>query len=160
VGSRPAGGLGPHARRRRTPAGHDPGALHLVRGLRGDFDRPAVYTQLRSYDPGWPIEVRADFAEPKRGREDRREALAAFLHVTDYQFPDAQSPARVEFLAERAAPQPEEVPPPRPSTALPATGGGAVAGLGAAALAAAVALRERGARRDDASAQPPLSLRS
>jgi metallophosphoesterase (TIGR03767 family) len=63
---------------------------------------PDGYRRLTAYEPGWPIEVRTEFAEPKRGREDRREALAAFHHGTDYQFPDAQSPARVEFLARYA----------------------------------------------------------
>jgi metallophosphoesterase (TIGR03767 family) len=51
-----------------------------------------------THGPGWPIVTRSDLAEPRRGREDRRTALASFLHTTDYQFPDAQSPARVEFL--------------------------------------------------------------
>lgn len=63
---------------------------------------PDGYRRLTTYEPGWPIEVRTEFAEPERGREDRREALAAFHHGTDYQFPDAQSPARVEFLARYA----------------------------------------------------------
>ncbi len=51
-----------------------------------------------TYGPGWPQIVRDDLAEPKRGRDGRRQALASYLHFTDYQFPDAQSPARVEFL--------------------------------------------------------------
>lgn len=74
-------------------------------GTGGDMVMPAGYTRLTRYAPGWPLEVRSDFAEPRRGREDRRVALAAFCHGTDYQFPDAQSPARVEFLA-RYADQP------------------------------------------------------
>ncbi len=48
--------------------------------------------------PGWPIEVRADLAEPNGGREDRRRALASIVHLTDVHVVDAQSPTRVEFL--------------------------------------------------------------
>jgi metallophosphoesterase (TIGR03767 family) len=55
-----------------------------------------------TFADGWPIVERAELAEPKRGREDRRTALASFTHTTDYQFPDAQSPARLEFLARYA----------------------------------------------------------
>ncbi|HEX9767149.1 MAG TPA: TIGR03767 family metallophosphoesterase [Nitriliruptorales bacterium] len=51
-----------------------------------------------TYGPGWPIVVRDELAAPKAGREDRRVALVSFLHVTDYQLADAQSPARVEFV--------------------------------------------------------------
>lgn len=68
----------------------------------GELVHPDGYTPLRYYEPGWPIEVRAELAEPKRGREGRRVALTAFAQGTDYQFPDAQSPARVEFLARYA----------------------------------------------------------
>jgi metallophosphoesterase (TIGR03767 family) len=65
---------------------------------------PGPYFDL-TFGPGWPLVVRADLAEPKRGREGRRNALTSFLHTTDYQFPDAQSPARVEFL-DRLADEP------------------------------------------------------
>jgi metallophosphoesterase (TIGR03767 family) len=51
-----------------------------------------------AYGPPWPIQVRADLHEPQLGRDDRRVPLATVLHFTDFQFPDAQSPARVEFL--------------------------------------------------------------
>lgn len=51
-----------------------------------------------SEGPGWPIEVRGELAEPKRDREDRREALATVVHLTDIHIVDAQSPTRVEFL--------------------------------------------------------------
>ncbi|MBW3657518.1 MAG: TIGR03767 family metallophosphoesterase [Actinobacteria bacterium] len=51
-----------------------------------------------TFGPGWPLVVRGELAAPKTGREGRRIALTAFLHTTDYQFPDVQSPARVEFL--------------------------------------------------------------
>jgi metallophosphoesterase (TIGR03767 family) len=71
-------------------------------GTGGELVKPGTYTRLTSYAPGWPIEVRTDFAEAQAGREDRRVALAAFHHGTDYQFPDAQSPARVEWMARYA----------------------------------------------------------
>jgi metallophosphoesterase (TIGR03767 family) len=72
-------------------------------GTDGDLVRPDGYTELRRYEAGWPIEVRTELAEPQRpGREGRRKPLAAFHHGTDYQFPDAQSPARVEFFARYA----------------------------------------------------------
>jgi metallophosphoesterase (TIGR03767 family) len=58
---------------------------------------PGPYFRL-THGPGWPIRVRTELAEPKRGRQERRVAVASLLHVTDFQFPDAQSPARVEFL--------------------------------------------------------------
>ena len=48
--------------------------------------------------PGEPTSVRADLAAPKRGREDRRVALASIVHFTDQHLTDAQSPGRVEFL--------------------------------------------------------------
>jgi metallophosphoesterase (TIGR03767 family) len=51
-----------------------------------------------SEGPGWPLEVRAELAEPKRDREDRREALATIVHLTDIHVIDAQSPTRVEFV--------------------------------------------------------------
>jgi metallophosphoesterase (TIGR03767 family) len=85
-----------------NPAGTTLERFIWFEGTDGELVRPDDYTRLRSYEPGWPIEVRADLAEPRRGREDRRTALLAFAHGTDYQFPDAQSPARVEFLARYA----------------------------------------------------------
>src|ERR1700694_3950232 len=48
--------------------------------------------------PGWPIVVRAELAEPKSGREDRRIPMASLVHLTDVHLIDAQSTARVEFL--------------------------------------------------------------
>ncbi|MEO6629964.1 MAG: TIGR03767 family metallophosphoesterase [Aquihabitans sp.] len=48
--------------------------------------------------PGEPIVVRTDLSVPKVGREDRREALVSFVHLTDQHLIDAQSPGRVEFL--------------------------------------------------------------
>lgn len=60
--------------------------------------------------PGWPIEVRAELAEPKAGREDRREALASIVHLTDIHVVDAQSPARVEFLDRDSNPPQDPIP--------------------------------------------------
>jgi metallophosphoesterase (TIGR03767 family) len=59
---------------------------------------------------GWPIEVRGDLAEPKSGREDRREALASIVHLTDIHVIDAQSPARVEFLDRDSNPPQDPIP--------------------------------------------------
>lgn len=73
-----------------------------------DWERYA-FTRLAE-GPGWPLEVRAELAEPRSGREDRRVPLAAMVQLTDVQVPDAQSPARVEFLAALAEPPLEDVP--------------------------------------------------
>lgn len=48
--------------------------------------------------PGWPTVVRTELADAKNGREDRRIAMAALVHLTDVHLVDTQSPARVEFL--------------------------------------------------------------
>jgi metallophosphoesterase (TIGR03767 family) len=48
--------------------------------------------------PGWPFLVRNELSPAKDGREDRRTALAAFVHLTDIHLVDTQSPGRVEFL--------------------------------------------------------------
>jgi metallophosphoesterase (TIGR03767 family) len=64
--------------------------------------------------PGWPLVVREDLgAAGRRNREQRRVTLASILHLTDVQVPDAQSPARVEWLSRygelfRAAWRPHE----------------------------------------------------
>jgi metallophosphoesterase (TIGR03767 family) len=56
--------------------------------------------------PGWPTVLRTmPGAQAASGREDRRVALAALVHLTDVHVVDAQSPARVEFL-DRYADQP------------------------------------------------------
>ncbi|MEY2404950.1 MAG: hypothetical protein QOD38_2501, partial [Acidimicrobiaceae bacterium] len=54
--------------------------------------------------PGWPIVVRAELAEPKSGREDRRVPMLALVHLTDVHLIDAQSPSRVEFLDRYGSP--------------------------------------------------------
>lgn len=61
------------------------------------------------FGPGWPVVARGDLAEAKPGREGRREPIVAFLHVTDFQLVDAQSPARVEFF-DRYADEPSPAP--------------------------------------------------
>ncbi|MGH3443643.1 MAG: TIGR03767 family metallophosphoesterase [Nitriliruptorales bacterium] len=78
----------------RGTAAHPQGTT-LERTIVTTGDGP--YFRL-AFGPPWPLQVRTDLAEPRPGREARRVALTSFLHVTDFQFPDAQSPARVEFL--------------------------------------------------------------
>lgn len=62
---------------------------------------PGPYHRL-AYGPARPILVRGDLAAAKTGREGRRRALGTFLHLTDFQLADAQSPGRVEFLDRHA----------------------------------------------------------
>jgi len=67
------------------------------------FERAVVTTGGGPYfrlgfGPGWPLVVREELATPRSGREDRRRPLVGFLHLTDFQLADVQSPARVEFL--------------------------------------------------------------
>ena len=71
-----------------------------------------LYTRLR-YGDGWPLMVRDELAAAKPNRENRRVTLASILHLTDVQVPDAQSPARTEWLSRyvdpfRAAWRPHE----------------------------------------------------
>lgn len=58
---------------------------------------PGPYRTLGE-GPGEPTIVRAELGTPQSGREDRRQALASFVHFTDQHLIDAQSPGRVEFL--------------------------------------------------------------
>ncbi|MGW2628738.1 TIGR03767 family metallophosphoesterase [Streptomyces chattanoogensis] len=67
--------------------------------------RPAAgsgYRRLVS-GPGWPVVVRPELAAARRGREDRRTALACFVQFTDMHVADVQSPLRTEFLRARSA---------------------------------------------------------
>lgn len=80
------------ARTRDTAVALDGTTLASTLTLTGD----GPYRRF-SRTPGWPIEVRADLAEPRTGREDRREALATLVHLTDIHVLDAQSTTRVEF---------------------------------------------------------------
>ncbi|MBO0657048.1 TIGR03767 family metallophosphoesterase [Streptomyces triculaminicus] len=48
--------------------------------------------------PGWSRVVRADLAEGRSGREDRRTALACFVQFTDLHLTDVQHPLRYEFF--------------------------------------------------------------
>jgi metallophosphoesterase (TIGR03767 family) len=72
----------------------------------------SLYTRLR-FAEGWPLLVREDLQVARPNRENRRVALASILHLTDVQVPDAQSPARTEWLSRyieqfRAAWRPHE----------------------------------------------------
>lgn len=61
--------------------------------------------------PGWPMLVRAlPGADPRPGREDRREVLAVIVHLTDVHVIDTQAPTRVEFLDRDADPPQQSVP--------------------------------------------------
>ncbi|QRP46828.1 hypothetical protein I6J71_01865 [Amycolatopsis sp. FDAARGOS 1241] len=56
----------------------------------------ATYSRLTG-GPGRPLVVLADLAEPKDGRDDRRQALGAFGQFTDLHLTDTESPARFEY---------------------------------------------------------------
>ncbi|MDN5749052.1 MAG: TIGR03767 family metallophosphoesterase [Pseudonocardia sp.] len=58
---------------------------------------PAGYQRLRA-GPGYPAVVRSELARPRSGREDRRQALASLVQMTDMHVIDAQSTVRVEFV--------------------------------------------------------------
>ncbi|MFI9045926.1 TIGR03767 family metallophosphoesterase [Streptomyces sp. NPDC053427] len=60
------------------------------------------YRRLAS-GPGWPLVVRPELAAARRGRQDRRTALACFVQFTDLHVADVQSPLRTEFLRARSA---------------------------------------------------------
>lgn len=79
--------------------------LAAALGLDGSSGyRPLVELQ------GWPLEVRRDLADPRRGREDRRRPLATIIHLTDIHVVDAQSPTRVEFLDRYGDPPANDIP--------------------------------------------------
>ncbi|MDX1620165.1 MAG: TIGR03767 family metallophosphoesterase [Nitriliruptorales bacterium] len=63
-----------------------------------------------TFGPGWPITVREELTTARSGRVDTRVALAAFLHVTDFQLVDAQSPARVEFFDRQSDEPSQQIP--------------------------------------------------
>ena len=48
--------------------------------------------------PGWPRVVRQELAAAKKGREDRRSTLAAFVQFTDLHLVDVQHPLRYEYV--------------------------------------------------------------
>lgn len=85
----------------------DPSGTTLERTIVPAGDGP--YFRL-TYGHPWPIQVRTELAEPKRGRDARRVALASFLHLTDFQLADAQSPARVEFVDRYSDPPTGQIP--------------------------------------------------
>jgi len=55
------------------------------------------YTRLRA-GHGWPLVVRSELAEAKRGRDDTRDALACFVQFTDVHVVDDESPVRFEYV--------------------------------------------------------------
>lgn len=58
---------------------------------------PTRYARLID-GAGWPTLVREDLAVASAGRDDRREALTAFVQLTDLHLIDAESPARMEYI--------------------------------------------------------------
>lgn len=48
--------------------------------------------------PGWPRVVRQELAAARKGREDRRSTLAAFVQFTDLHLVDVQHPLRYEYV--------------------------------------------------------------
>ncbi|WP_327189283.1 TIGR03767 family metallophosphoesterase [Streptomyces xinghaiensis] len=48
--------------------------------------------------PGWPRLVRSELASARKGRADRRTALACFVQFTDLHIVDVQHPLRYEYL--------------------------------------------------------------
>ncbi len=82
------------AGRAQLAAVTDPSGTTLEVSIR----RPsgAGYVQLVEGD-AYPQVLREELAEARPGREDRRSALAAIVHLTDVHLIDTQSPARVEF---------------------------------------------------------------
>jgi len=54
--------------------------------------------QFLTIGPGEPYAVRDELAEPQGGRDGRRNSLAYFGQISDFQLSDEESPARVEFL--------------------------------------------------------------
>ncbi|HUS21228.1 MAG TPA: TIGR03767 family metallophosphoesterase [Aeromicrobium sp.] len=55
------------------------------------------YRQLRTGAP-WRMQLRQDLAAAHRGREDRREALATVVQVSDLHITDVQNPMRFEYI--------------------------------------------------------------
>jgi len=54
--------------------------------------------QFLSIGPGEPYAVRGDLVKPEPRRARRRNSLAYFGQITDFQLSDEESPARVEFV--------------------------------------------------------------
>ena len=77
----------------------------VVAGVDADGDPATEYQTLRAADVARDYLVRDGSAEEdskipdaQPGRETRRQSLAYFGQMTDFQFADEESPARVEFL--------------------------------------------------------------
>ncbi|MGI8460860.1 MAG: hypothetical protein ACR2OC_04365 [Solirubrobacterales bacterium] len=82
----------------------------IVTGVDADGDPKTSYQTLRAQDVATNYLLRDGAAEkdPKipdaqAGREARRTSLTYFAQMTDFQFVDEESPARVEFLDANAA---------------------------------------------------------
>lgn len=67
--------------------------VHSVAGPHGT----GGYRRL-SDGPGWRRVTRTELAEAKKGRAERRTALACFVQFTDLHITDVQNPQRYEFL--------------------------------------------------------------
>lgn len=83
--------------------------------------RPAGHGYRRLVSaPGEAVVVRDDLAGARRGRTERRTALAAVVQVTDLHVVDTQNPMRCEFLDRkvRTAYRPQELLAPHGTTAL------------------------------------------
>jgi metallophosphoesterase (TIGR03767 family) len=85
-----------------SAAAHEGTAAHDTSG-RSTLDQTIVgkdptrgFSFLR-LGSGEPYVVRSELAAPQQGREARRRSLSYFGQITDFQIPDEESPARVEF---------------------------------------------------------------
>jgi hypothetical protein len=96
----PPGGVGADRRRRGPAGGDDLRAVHLVRRRRRP--EPAGHCTPRCGPTSPDGRSRSRELASPSGDARTGASLSAFLHVTDYQFPDVQSPARAEFLSRYA----------------------------------------------------------
>ncbi|MEW2166193.1 TIGR03767 family metallophosphoesterase [Streptomyces sp. NPDC007084] len=71
-------------------------------GVAAPRSGPAGYRRLGD-GAGWKRVVRDELAAGKKGRADRRTALASFVQLTDLHLTDAQHPLRLEFLRAQTA---------------------------------------------------------
>ncbi|AXK35140.1 TIGR03767 family metallophosphoesterase [Streptomyces armeniacus] len=105
----PAGGsatAGPPAAARAVPGPRRmPAAAAAVRpsGAATTLNGVATATYGNGYrrlddGPGWRRVLRTELAEPSRGREEKRTALASFVQFTDLHMVDVQHPLRYEYL--------------------------------------------------------------
>jgi len=92
------------------PGAHSPHDLsgvttldHTLKGFErgnpeagGDLETGFKFLEMTA--DGEPFVVREELADAQGGRDERRESLAYFAQLTDFQLADEESPARVEFL--------------------------------------------------------------